>query len=158
MISNLRQRLFYSFVFSVGFVIIGTLVPHLVYEIKSPESFYFVEQPLALDKQEYQPCDKMLISTIRTNNISLSGDFTRQLYMIEEGDGFRLVGDSVKRTERIVPRGENQKVTIEYNLPCNIPSGVYQWQILLEFEVKGSKKEYLMITESFRVTQNESDR
>jgi len=136
-------------IFGLIFAVLGYIVPTSVYMVIPAKYFYDVKQPVSVDKPVYKVCEPIKIELDRSSRVDVQAESLLELSLIYE-DGEQ---DIAQRKQDInITTGKN-KITSEWDIPCNAPIGDYVISGIIHFEVQNANKNYRFITTSFKVTE-----
>lgn len=150
---HLPKRVVLALVFAFHFMLIGWLVPELYFKYFDNTNYYTVVQPVPVDKKWYKPCDDVQVTATRTSLVNVNLDVNIELILRKDGDTiFKVPNGKVHRTAT-VQQGKGVTILVTYPLPCDLPPGLYYWQIIATYKVHGYDRTYLAVTDTFNVNE-----
>lgn len=144
----------FTLVAMMSCTIVGVLVPAALKQRRIETTQYYEVMNVQIDKQEYVPCEGMLVTVQRNALQDLLLKSTRELTLVKT-ESFEEVYQEQKVS---VAEAGQFKIEAVYTLPCTkadgrpLEEGTYFWQVDIEYEVEGESKNENIRTPYFAIT------
>lgn len=154
------ERLVYMALFSATFSIVGYFVPKIYYQYLDPTEYIHIKQPVSTEVSEYKKGDNAGLILSTRSKINVSVEQTAKLIHINGNQVATQLSDA-DTPDVIVLEKTNDYVIRKTNslyIPCNAITGTNFFQVNFTYELNGVKKTYSYISDTFRVSDEKSDR
>jgi len=145
---HLPQRILLSMVFAIAFAVVGKFIPEIYFRYFDRTVYYFIEQPISVDKTVYKPCEITRVTINSVALVDITGWSVVDLVLIRADNKLEKVA-AIQRVSAI-PKGERTLI-VDWPLPCDISDGIYYWQAVIKYDVRGIQKTYSYLTDTFMV-------
>lgn len=147
-IPNMYTHIIGILVFSFSFALISSQIPKFVTKYTPNESYYNILY-MRVSDQQVKDCH-ISFEINRESYIDTDAQLTRRLIPID------YLQDTIQRKVNIIISHEDKGILIgKFPIPCDLPSGDYIFENLVEFEVDGFKKSTYYKSNTFEVKNNE---
>lgn len=148
---HLPKRLLMALVGASFFFLMSVLVPDLYFHYLDHTQYIQITQPVSMDKDQYQPCEKTILTTTLTALIDTPVHSITQLVLIKEGSGVERINGSIHEGTIPVRQLGPHLISGSMNLPCNVSPGNYLWQGVATYQIHGYDRNISFTTSTFRV-------
>lgn len=139
-------------VFAVLATLLGTLIPQTYYQFFDKTDYYQITSPVLIGEGDHYACELVDAYINRTSLIDGHGDSIINLSLIKKESG-EVVDRIISKERRIsITQGSGTVIT-HWEIPCNAKPGLYYYDGVVEFEVRGIKKHESFKTEVFEVVE-----
>jgi len=146
---HLPGRLLFAFLFAVGSMVFTNQATEFYFKNIDKTDYFRVRQPVSIDRQEYSPCEPVLVDLVRTSSVTSRAVSTVELILVnKEGEWYK---QTIGGNEFNIDVSQNQIIHIPFNLPCNVQPGQYFLKAVVTYHVRGYEKNYKWESESFNI-------
>lgn len=144
------ERLLFAGILFAIFSFVGSL-PDIYYRYFDNTQYLTITQPVSIDKKNYAPCEKVVLTTKLTSQVDLNARSLVQLILIKDDGTNSGVGRILQGEVPILARKEHI-VSGALQLPCDLSTGRYYWQGTATYSIRGYEKTYSFISDTFNVS------
>lgn len=148
------ERAYHVVLFAVVFVLIGYLVPRIYYQFIDNRQYLTVVQPITYDKKEYKPCEVATAIIKYRATIDTPAEVRTKVYKVEDS-GFKVISESRSETAIAKTPDDGAKILTETRVPCTYGDGIYFYEAVVTYEIKGVKKSYSFISTQVEISRDE---
>lgn len=151
-ITNLLKTIPYMVIFAVIAIAAGYCIPQTYYQYFDTTEYYQIKNPVEIKEEQVFACSQIDAYIDRVSLIDGQGDAIVNLTLIREDMDGAL--DRVKSINRRITITKGSGVIItHWEVPCEIKPGTYYFDGVVEYEVRGVKKNTSFKTELFNVEE-----
>jgi len=149
------MRLVYVLLFATLFVVLGYIIPQIYFKYFDRTLYYSVQQPASVDREVYKPCDKLVVTIVRTSLINVSAHATVQIYLVNV-EGKIIKHNPLFDGSVLIEITNKAVVYLSYIVPCDLIDGKYYLKAIVDYTVPSTniRKNYIWVTDSFTVSNS----
>lgn len=146
-INRLKESLFSMIFFAALFSVLGYYIPRAYYSWFDQTIYYSIETPIQVEKEVYKPGDIVTVNIIRKAVLDTQGISIRELNLVDEKGNIEVF---TYNTNLAINAGK-ENIKVDWLLPPNLKDGVYFFQGIVSYPIRGITKYTPFCTERFTV-------
>lgn len=150
-ISRLKESVFSMIFFAALFSVLGYYIPRAYYTWFDQTVYYNIKVPIDVEKEVYKSGDIVTVQIERTALIDTQGISIRELTLVGENGNTEVFS----YTTNLAINAGKEMVIVDWLLPPNIKDGVYFFQGVVSYPVRGITKFTPFCTEKFTISNKE---
>lgn len=147
LVVSIKDSIFSIVLFAALFSVLGYYIPRAYYTWFDQTVYYSIEVPIQVEKEVYKSGDIVTVQIKRSALIFTQGISIRELTLVDQNGNHEVF---TYNTNLAINEG-SEIVTADWLLPPNIKNGVYFFQGVVSYPVRGITKFTPFCTEKFTV-------
>lgn len=152
--NHLADKLLSMIIFAAMFAFLGYYIPRIYLTYFDKTDYYKIYSPVAINQSTpHYACEDVEVSFTKESLIDGKGEVNVALNLYKNNNGEK---NRIDFQEFNVPltKGE-QIITLKLKLPCGIDSGIYYFEGVISYRVKGIEKTHSFFSEKFNILKEE---
>lgn len=147
LISHLKDSLFSIVLFATLFAVLGYYIPRAYFSWFDRTVYYTIKVPIEVEKDIYKSGDTVTVSIERSALIDTQGISIRELILVDENGNKEVF----RYNTNLAINAGKENITVDWVLPLNIKDGVYFFQGVVSYPIRGITKFTPFCTERFTI-------
>ncbi len=147
LLEHLKNSIFSIVIFATLFSVLGYYIPRAYFSWFDQTIYYTIKVPVEVEKDIYKAGDIVTVEIERNALITTQGVSIRELILIDEKGNKEVF----RYTTDLAINAGKEKVNVDWVLPPNIKDGVYFFQGVVSYPIRGITKFTPFCTEKFTI-------
>lgn len=145
--NHFKDSVFHMVFFATLFAVLGYYLPKAYFTWFDQTVYYSIKVPIEVEKEAYKAGDIVTVEIDRTALITTQGISIRELILVDEKGNKEVF----RYNNNLAINAGSEKLNVEWLLPPNIKDGVYFFQGVVSYPIRGITKFTPFCTEKFTV-------
>ncbi len=146
-IGHFQESIFHIIFFASLFSLLGYYIPKAYFTWFDHTVYYTIKVPIDIEKEIYKSGDIVGVEIERTALFDTQGISIRELILVDEKGNREIF----RYNTNLAINAGKEKMNVDWLLPPNIKNGVYFFQGVVSYPIRGITKFTPFYTEKFTV-------